>query len=284
MSSDTNSPVVDSLLPVRSAALPVIKTRNRATWTEKESSKAIIREVPPSLATRKPASSTRKKILKALGITLALFPPTWPFYLGGWLYWRSKPLQKSMRMVHKGISALEQGQTGIALKTLQEAHYLNPTNNDALYWLGMVLHKQQRHEEAIDALTLVSERIPGLPEVETALVDSYVKTNEPEAAIFHAQRLLDIAPYEPSTPLVLADAFEAAGNLDMAIDALEKAPIHKRLLTTALMDIHYRLGALYQQKDNLDKARHHFRVVYAKDISFREVKSKLEYLEQKNAR
>ena len=264
-----------------------IKTRRQAPWTATEQQQGIIKSDystkdghhNTSLATHRPKGILRKKILKGIGIVMGLFPPVWPFYFGGWLFYRSRPAQKSMRQVRKAIQALDKGQTGIALKLLQDAHYLDPTNNDALYWLGMVLKTQNRLEEAADALSLVSERVPGLPEVEAALVDVYVATQESESAVYHAQRLLDIAPYQPETPLKLADAFEAAGQLDLAIDALERAPLHKRVLTPALVEIHYRLGILFEKQNELVKAQHHFKRVLARDISFKDVGSRIQALE-----
>lgn len=265
----------------------VIKTRKLAPWKGEGNQGGMIKadkgeQAAASIATRQPAVLKRKRrnfALKVVGVVGGLFPPFWPIYLGGWLFWRNKLPQKSMRLVNKGIKALEKGQTGVALKHLQDAHYLNPANNDALYWLGMLLTEQNRHEEAIDALSLVSERVPGLQEVETALVDAYVTTNEPEAAVYHAQRLLEIAPYHPGTPIKLADAFALAGRRDLAIDALKRAPLHKRSLTRALKETHYRLGSLYEQEGDNVLALTHFKLVYATDVTFKDVKARLESLE-----
>ncbi|MDX1546595.1 MAG: tetratricopeptide repeat protein, partial [Rhodothermales bacterium] len=166
----------------------------------------------------------RKRILTAVALVLALFPPMWAVYLVAWLIWRSQPKQQSMRRVRQAVKALEKDQAGVAMKQLQEAHYLDPSNSDALYWLGLLLSQQNRQEEAEEALSLVAERVPGLPEVEAALVDAYVAMGEADGAIYHAQRLQDLAPYATETLLKLADAFEAAGQLDLAIRALEQAP------------------------------------------------------------
>ena len=222
----------------------------------------------------------RKRVLIGLAILLGLFPPVWVVYLIAWLVWRSRRPQQSMRRVKKSVRALEKNQTGIALKHLQEAHLLDPSNNDALYWLGLLLSSQDRQEEAEEALSIVAERVPGLPEVESALVDAYVATDQPESAVYHAQRLLDIEPYKPETLHKLADAFEAAGRLDLAIQALEQAPIHKKNLTEPLVEIHYHIGVLYERKGDLEKALHHFKRVYARDIAYKDVRSRVDALEK----
>ena len=234
------------------------------------------------LQTRRPAmlqKRRRKKVLKALAVVLGLFPPTWPAFVVGWLVWRSKPSQKSMRNVHAALKALKKEQAGIALKNLQDAHYLDPSNNDALYWLGLLLGQQHRWEESAEALSLVAERIPNLPEIEAALVTAYVAMKRPKDAIYHAQRLLDQAPYEPETPLILARAYEAAGEIDLAIQALERAPIHKPTLGETLQEIHYRLGELNEHKGCLDKAVHHFQRVYSANVTYKDVQKRIEALE-----
>jgi len=236
----------------------------------------------PSLVTRRHAwlrRRRRKRILIALAIVLGLFPPMWAVYLLAWIIWRSRPPQRSMRRVHHAVQALEKNRTGIALQQLQEAHLLDPTNNDALYWLGLLLSRQDRQAEAAEALSLVAERVPGLPEVESALVDAYVATDEPESAVYHAQRLLEAAPYAPDTPLKLSIAHEAAGRLDLAIDALHQAPLHKHVLTDTLMQIHYRLGTLCESQGDPTQALHHFNRVYARDPAYRDVRSRVETLE-----
>lgn len=235
----------------------------------------------PSIVTRRQVwlrRRRRKRILIALAVVLAFFPPMWAVYLIAWLIWRSRPPQKSMRRVRKAVNALEKNRTGIALQELQEAHLLDPTNNDALYWLGLLLSGQQRHAEAAEALSLVAERVPGLPEVETALVDACVATNDPDGAVYHAQRLLDAAPYSPETLLKLSDAYEAADRLDLAIQALEQAPLHKRTLSPALVQIHYRLGTLYERRGESERALHHYDRVYASNITYKDVRSRMKGL------
>jgi tetratricopeptide (TPR) repeat protein len=221
----------------------------------------------------------RKRLLIAIAIALAIFPPMWGVYLIAWLIWRSRPRQKSLRRVRSAVRALEKNQTGVALKELQEAHFLDPSNTDALYWLGLLLSRQHRQEEAEEALSLVAERVPGLPEVEAALVDAYVAMDEPESAVYHAQRLVDVAPYAAETLLKLADAFEAAGKLDLAIQALEQAPLHKRTLTEGLVRIHYRLGGLYERQGDAPRALYHFKRVYSRDITYEDVRARVEALE-----
>lgn len=180
-----------------------------------------------------------------------------------------------MRLVKKAIKELDRGNIGIAVKKLQEAHFQDPHNCDALYWLGMVMAAQDRPTEAIEALSLVADRIPGLPEVETALVDAFLDTKEPNAALYHAQRLFNAFPYETASLLKLAEAFVAVEQPEMAIRTLEQAPLHKPLLTAELLQLHFELGKLYDTTGNADQARTHFERVYAADAGYEDVADRI---------
>ena len=175
-----------------------------------------------------------------------------------------------MRLVRNAVRELEKNRTGIALQQLQRSHLLDPANSDALYWMGLLLSSQDRHEESAEALSIVAARVPGLPEVEAALVDAYVATGDPDSAVYHAQRLLEAAPYAPETPLKLSAAYEAAGRPDLAIQALEQAPLHKRVLTETLLQVHHRLGTLYERQGDLERAQRHFDRVHLHDPDYQD--------------
>lgn len=266
---------------------PQIVTRNRLPRTKLGDGR--VRKVnvqtesgEASLVTRRHVwlrRRRRKRLLMAVAVILALFPPMWALYLVAWLIWRSRPKQQSMRGVRKAVQSLEKNRAGMALRRLQDAHLLDPSNTDALYWLGLLLSRQGRYEEAEEALSIVADRVPGLPEVEGALAEAYVATDAPDRAVYHAQRLLDVAPYAPETLLKLSAAFEACGKLDLAIQTLEQAPLHKPTLTGPLVEIHYRLGALHERQGDTNRALHHFKRVYARDITYHDVQARLTALE-----
>lgn len=207
------------------------------------------------------------------------FPPLLLVYLIAWLVWRNRPKPKSMRRVRQAVDAIEKDQTGIGLQRLQDAHLLDPSNNDALYWLGLLLADQQRYAEAIEALSLVSERLPGLPEVEAALLEAYQARGDHEAAIHHAQRLLDLDPYNLPALVKLAESFEAIGRADLAVETLQHAPLFKRPLDDTLKLIHYRLGELYEARGETERALQHYHHVGVADLAFMDVRDKIERLD-----
>ena len=267
-----------------------IVTRHQVPQTGLDDGHGIIKattrakkdEPPKSIVTRRAEwlrRRRRKRVLIAIALLLCVFPPMWAVYLLSFLIWKTRPPQRSMRRVRMAIRSLKKNRPGVAMKHLQEAHYLNPSNNDALYWLGLLLNRLNRHEEAEEALSLVAERVPGLPEVEAALAESYLAIDEPENAVYHAQQLFDLAPQAPESLLLLAEAFEATDRPDLAIETLEQAPLNKRKLSNGLVQIHYRLGALYEQQGDLARALHHFKRVYARDISYLDVRARVKALE-----
>lgn len=270
-------------------SLPKIVTRRRLPRTKLGDARAMevvlkteSEEARTSLVTRRHVwlrRRRRKRLLIGVALVLGIFPPMWALYATAWLIWRSRPKQRSMRGVRKAVHSLEKNHSGIALKRLQDAHLLDPSNTDALYWLGLLLSRQGRYDEAEEALSIVAERVPGLPEVEAALVDSYLATDSAEQAVFHGQRLLDLAPYAPETLLKLSEAYEAAGKPGLAIETLEQAPLHKRTLDDALVEIHYRLGELHERQGDDARALQHFKRVYGRDITYRDVQSRLLALE-----
>lgn len=285
----TADTVSKDLVATSGAEPRAITTRRKLDRTGLAGKRGLVRQDPENRGSSRVLVTRRFKLLRrkrnrlvvtAIAVLLGLFPPVLAVYLVTWLVWRTRPRQKSMRLVKKAIRSLEKRQTGVALKELQDAHYTDPSNCDALYWLGLVLSQQQRHDEAAEALSIVAERIPGLPEVESALVDAYLSADDAPGAVFHAQRLLDTDPYSTDTLLKLAAAFEADGRPDLAIDALEGAPLQKRNLTEDLVAVHYRLGALYEKTGNRSRALHHFKRVYGRDISYRDVRERVESLER----
>ena len=230
------------------------------------------------LVTRKPGPSPTRRIVRGVAIVIGLIPPFWPVSLGTWLYLRQRPHSKSIRLVRQAVADLDKGNIGLAVKKLQEAHFLDTNNSDALYWLGLVMAAQDRPSDAIEALSLVAERIPGLPEVETALTDAYLDSDEPEAALFHAQRLFDSAPYDTNSILKLAEALSASGKDDLAIRTLKQAPLFKIRLNRDLIRVHHELGRLLQESGEVEQARGHYERVYSTDANFEDVADRLEAL------
>lgn len=222
----------------------------------------------------------RRRWMIAVAVIMGVgFPPILFLYFIAWLVWQNKPKNKSMRLVKSGLRALEKNQTGIALKRLQEAHLLDHHNYDALYWLGMLLVGQRRYAEAIEALSIVHDHVPGLPEVDAGMLDAYYELKDYENAIYHAQRLLELDPYDLYVLLKLADCYEALGKPGLALSVLQHAPLLKRILDEPLKQIHYRLAHLYEEQGENERALEHYRRIYTSDSTFRDVKEKLEVLE-----
>lgn len=259
-------------------SLPIIRVRTEASRPGRPGDKPAGGSV---LVRRHEVVKNKKKkaafVALALVIAFMTFPLI-PVYLIAWMLWANRPKQKSKRLVRKSIGSLVDGKTGIAVKDLQEAHLLDPHNTDALYWLGLVLAEQGRHEDARDALNVVHDRVSTLPEVEAALLESSFATGRYDEAIIHAQRLLNLEPFNLDALLMLANAFDATGDTDSAIETLQHAPLFKKTLDDSLKQILYRLAGLYERRGDTATAVKHLRRLYTADVNFRDVRQRLDAL------
>lgn len=262
----------------QNGSLPIIRVKTEATRPGRPGEKPVggnlpIRKYEVAKERKKRAAYT----VLALIIAFMTFPLI-PAYFIAWLLWANRPKQKSKRLVRKSVRSLIDGKTGIAVKDLQEAHLLDPHNTDALYWLGLVLAEQGRHEDARDALNVVHERTSTIPEVEAALLESCFATGRYDEAILHAQRLLNLEPGNLDALLMLANAFEATGDVDAAIETLQHAPLYMQTLNDQLKQILYRLAELHERRGDHETALKHFLRLYTTDVTFRDVHQRVEAL------
>ena len=79
----------------------------------------------------------------------------------------------------------------------------------------------------------------------------------------------------------LAEAMEAAGRIESAVEVLLDAPLRKRNLDEDLKRTHYTLGRLYSDLGNRRKAVQHLRRVYAVDAQYEDVSARLSHFEEK---
>jgi len=75
----------------------------------------------------------------------------------------------------------------------------------------------------------------------------------------------------------LALCFEKKGQLDIAIEQLQKALAEMPLMDDTRKDVLYELGAIYEKMGQPDKALECYKEIYAVDISYRDVAQKVEH-------
>ena len=74
----------------------------------------------------------------------------------------------------------------------------------------------------------------------------------------------------------LALCFKKKGQLDIALEQLQKAASELQIMDDTKKDILYELGELCEQMGNNDKALAYFKEIYGVDISYRDVTAKME--------
>lgn len=74
----------------------------------------------------------------------------------------------------------------------------------------------------------------------------------------------------------LALCFEKKGQVDIAIEQLEKAASEMTLMDDNRKDVLYELGALHEKLGQPEKALEYYKEIYAVDISYRDVAQKVE--------
>lgn len=109
-------------------------------------------------------------------------------------------------------------------------------------------------------------------------------------ALFRANRLDDaIAEFQKTvkdprkrldSQVMMANAFMRKGMLDLAANQLEKALEAAGDGTKRGMDIRYTLGKVFEKQGKHDEARGHYLHIYERDINFRDIRERLEGLQQ----
>jgi protein O-mannosyl-transferase len=126
-----------------------------------------------------------------------------------------------------GEAQLKLARPGEALRHLENAVKLAPDNGAALTLLGDALLKLNEVERAIPVLEKAAAQGPGDVRICAALA-KLLAERDPAAALRYAQRASELAPRDPGTRLLLADALIANGRtadgIELYREVLERLP------------------------------------------------------------
>lgn len=153
-----------------------------------------------------------------------------------------------------GQTLLFREQYELAVKALQASLGKNPKNDKALYLLGYVYYQSYRDQEAIEQFKNALKLKPNDSEYLGALGYMYADLgiNLDEAERLCDQALLEADDKKDSN---LWDnkgwVYFKQGKLEKALDALESA----RICDPRNCVVYYHLACVYQQKNNLQKAK-----------------------------
>jgi len=99
----------------------------------------------------------------------------------------------------------------------------DPSNFDALHFLGVMAHEFGRHSQAVDLIRQAISVIPADPFAHNNLGAAHGELGGPEIATTHYQRALELRPDFAEAHFNLALALEQQGNRQGAVDHLSKA-------------------------------------------------------------
>lgn len=219
-----------------------------------------------------------KRTLKRIGLFLlilsGLFPPWGMVLLVGWLVYRSRPKNKSKRLFKKALKLAPNNPNG-ALPLLEEAHKLNPADNDVLGAAGYVSHNAEDYTMAWRFLSELGRHVPLTPPELLILGNSLYKTEQYDKAIEALQKVPEDYDQYTKVVLLLGGCFTAKGDHEAAAEMLKKGSRHMLSMNDDLKELHYQLGLVYEMKGEEEAAKREFKQVYLADVNYRDVKERI---------
>lgn len=174
-------------------------------------------------------------------------------------------------LVRRVYALLEAGQVAPARELAEAAHRIFPRDDRVSAVLGLARWLQGDYAEAIQPLMrgAVLDATFWPP-----LLEALVRSGQTERAMLALRNMPEgVAP--PAVLLDLAEAFEDAGEPAGAIAVLQRAPLRRRTLDDDLLEVHYRLGRLFEEMGDRRRAQQHFRRVFNHDAAYADVARRL---------
>jgi len=225
------------------------------------------------------------------------------------------PKKKFIKYFREGFMQASSGNFPVALNQLNIAERFLPNNLDlidlkgvCLYRLGYYGNAKQYFQKALRT-GINRERykilyIETLQQIDNAedypqiieAYENYLTQNPDEENLFllgyynyksgnyeKGLSYLQKIPKENNLYLKsligMATCFYFKDQIDLAIDTLHRAPLKTKNLNGDLMEIHYCLGNLYEEKQNFELAKRMYQRVYLHDVNYKDVKERIESLE-----
>ncbi len=215
-----------------------------------------------------------RKIGKGVLIASCVIPP-WGFtVLVGWLIMRSRPKGKAKRLLRKAFQVASTNPNA-ALPLLEEAHKVDPSNNDILAVAGYVAHNAEDYTMAWRFLNELSRHTDLTPSEQLLFGHALYETENYDRAIEVLQQIPnDFADYT-RVAVLLGGCFRAKGDPEAALEILDKGPLNLLARNDDLKELQYQMGLLYEAKGDFEAANDCFRRVYLADVSYRDVRERI---------
>ena len=227
-----------------------------------------------------------------------------------------KPEKKFLKHFKEGYSQASTGNFPSALNQLNLAENYQPHNLDLIDLKGVCLFRLGDYQNAklyfekalstnINAerySTLYIETLRKIDDVQDypKIIEAYEnyleqepneetlfllgyynhKSGNYEKGLSYLQKISKDSNLYLKSLIGMATCFYFNGQLDLAIDTLNRAPLKTKNLDADLVEIHYALGKLYEEKGDFELAKKMYQRVYLHDISYKDVKERIEALEK----
>lgn len=220
---------------------------------------------------RKRLRKIGKVVLPVLGIAL---PPLGVMMLIGWGIHRSRPHNKARRLAKRALTMAETNPNA-ALPLLEEAHVMNPKDDQILATAGYVAHNAEDYKMAWRFLGELRRHNKLSPAETLLLGHSYYRTGHLDKAISTLQEIPEDFEHSTKASLVLAGCFAAKEDYEAARDVLEHRPARVLNMDDDMKELEYQLGVINTFLGNEKEANEHFRRLYAADIRYRDIRERV---------
>jgi len=226
-------------------------------------------------AVNKPKRSRLRKIGKVvLPIAGIALPPLGVLMLIGWGIHRSRPHNKARRLAKRALKIAETNPNA-ALPVLEEAHVINPKDDQILATAGYVAHNAEDYKMAWRFLAELKRHNKLVPSELLLLGHSYYRTGHIDKAIAVLQEIPEDFDQYTKVSLVLAGCFSEKEDYEAARDVLEHRPARVLNMDDDMKELEYQLGVIYTYLGENETANQHFRRLYAADIRYRDIRERI---------
>lgn len=131
--------------------------------------------------------------------------------------------RQTMALIGEAEILLSQGDVPGALEKYQAARALDPTNTEALIWVGVLAQQLGQETEAKGAFAAARAQIGSEAEFLVARGMAYAQVNQLDAAASDAEAALALDPNSAEAHFLLGGVYEVRGNSQEAIAELQQA-------------------------------------------------------------
>jgi tetratricopeptide (TPR) repeat protein len=171
--------------------------------------------------------------------------------------------QRAMHYFVDGVEAFEDGSYQQAMRWLETAIELEPTNLEFHYYLGLTFGAMKRYEDALEVFeSMVEEEPVKFRKAYFEIAAIYSKQGQYQKAIDTLSIVEEIDPKEPRVYLEKGYAYQKLTDYEQAIEHFNKA---KELEPKMAQVLDYNIAAVYFDAEEFDRAEQIFTKVIELD-------------------